>query len=159
MENKELYEVNFDGILLKRGFWLYMWKIKHDNNNAFYYVGRTGDTASPNAASPFNRMATHFNFRSNAKGNCITRQLKHKKINPTDCSYQLLAYGPIFPEQKGMENHKVYRDKIALLEAELAYRMKNELGYEVLGSHPKRKSIEDAALFNEIWHKFKNKLL
>jgi hypothetical protein len=45
----------------------------------------------------------------------------------------------------------------AALEAELAHNIKN-LGYEVMGSHPKQK-LFDKYLFDEIWNKLRNDLL
>jgi hypothetical protein len=50
---------SFDGKLLQRGFWLYVWEITAADHEVFYYVGRTGDSSSPNAQSPFNRMSQH----------------------------------------------------------------------------------------------------
>lgn len=140
---------------MQRGFWLYVWKIIH-NDRRYFYIGRTGDTSSSNASSPFRRMGMHFDLKSNATANCVVKHLKNRKIDPVLCSYDLLAYGPIFPERKNMEDHKIYRDKVAALEAELACHIKS-LGYEVLGQHPRKKAF-DENLFSEIWSQFKKEL-
>ena len=157
MKNTKLHKINFDGALLERGFWLYVWKITYGNNVCFY-VGRTGDASSPNASSPFRRMGMHFDLKPHATANCIIKQLRRKRIDPANCSYSLLAYGPIFPEQKNMNDHKLYRDRVAALEAELAHSIKNELGYEVMGEHPKRKPF-DNSLFAELWGRFRKEML
>ena len=41
-------ELNFNGELLQRGFWLYIWEIKTPKKKHLYYVGRTGDSSSIN---------------------------------------------------------------------------------------------------------------
>lgn len=153
---KKLHKINFAGALLKRGFWLYVWKITYGKNVCFY-VGRTGDASSPNASSPFRRMGMHFDLKPHATANCIIKQLKRKGIDPAICLYSLLAYGPIFPEQKNMNKHKIYRDKIAALEAELAHNIKTELRREVIGKHPRRRAVNNGQ-FVKIWSKFRKEL-
>ena len=77
MESKselEVYRMSFNGQVLKRGFWLYVWKISTPRGKCLY-VGRTGDSSSPNAASPFNRIGQHLDLRKNAKGNTMTKRL------------------------------------------------------------------------------------
>ncbi len=86
----------------------------------------------------------------------MINNLRIKNINPINCSYTLLAYGPIYPEQETKEAHDIHRDKVAALEAELAYKMKMS-GYKVLGAHPKRKPI-DVKKFEKLWDRFRNKL-
>ncbi len=50
--------MKFDGALLERGFWLYVWEITGDSSH-HVYVGRTGDSSSPHAQSPFKRIGQH----------------------------------------------------------------------------------------------------
>lgn len=57
--------LDFDGRILQCGFWLYVWKITPRTGPAFHYVGRTGDSSSFNAQSPFNRMGQHLGFKKN----------------------------------------------------------------------------------------------
>lgn len=57
--------VEFDGAFLQRGFWLYVWRVIAPNSTEVLYVGRTGDSSSPNAQSPFNRMGQHLGFQKN----------------------------------------------------------------------------------------------
>jgi hypothetical protein len=62
----DLYDVRFAGGILQRGFWLYVWEVMTQEGKALYYVGRTGDSSSTNAQSPFNRMSQHLGFAKNS---------------------------------------------------------------------------------------------
>jgi hypothetical protein len=64
------YSMMFDGHLLNRGFWLYVWDIKGSISH-HVYVGRTGDSSSCHASSPFNRIGQHLDPRATAKGNAL----------------------------------------------------------------------------------------
>jgi hypothetical protein len=55
------YTVVLDGRTLQRGFWLYVWEVTTPNGAKLLYVGRTGDSSSINAQSPFNRMGDVMN--------------------------------------------------------------------------------------------------
>ena len=134
------YQLEFDGKLLERGFWVYVWEIYTPRNEKLFYVGRTGDSSSPNAASPFSRMSAHFS--KNPKGNALLRNLRDKKIDPEKCKFKLHAYGPIFTEQKAFDKHKPFRDKAASIEVFVAKKLK-ERGYEVIGNHPKNTKVNE----------------
>lgn len=136
------YKAEFQGGILKRGFWIYVWQINRRDGTSVYYVGRTGDSSSANAASPFNRLTQHLDYRDNAKGNSMYRNLNAKGINPCLCDFHLWACGPIFPEQDTFENHKPYRDKIAALEYALAMEL-HDMGLTVIGTHGCQYQIPD----------------
>ena len=104
------------------------------SSDRILYVGRTGDSSSPNASSPFSRIAQHLDFRPNAKGNALAKQLNKREIDPTICSYKMLAIGPIFPEQDTFEMHRPFRDIMATLE-KLVADLLIKKGYCVLGTH------------------------
>ena len=142
----EVCRMEFSGKLLKRGFWLYIWDIKGDKRHL--YVGRTGDSSSANASSPFRRIGQHLDTRLNAKGNALGRQLKSSGIDPESCTFEMIAIGPIFDEQETMPNHKPYRDKTAALERALADELKRR-GYNVLGTHPRAKD-PDSSLWPQL---------
>lgn len=127
------YDMSFSGMVLERGFWLYVWRIDC-NDKLFFYVGRTGDSSSPYASSPFNRIGQHLDFRPNAKGNSLAKRLNEAGVNPKDSEFQMLAMGPFFEEQDNFEQHKPKRDFMATLEVEAAEHLKS-LGYTVLGKH------------------------
>jgi hypothetical protein len=128
----DVCRMEFSGKLLKRGFWLYIWDIKGDKRHL--YVGRTGDSSSANASSPFRRIGQHLDTRLNAKGNALGKRLKEAGINPETCTFEMIALGPIFEEQETKPAHNPLRDKTAALERALAEELKQR-GYEVLGVH------------------------
>ncbi len=139
--------IAFSGQLLRRGFWLYAWRISR-GPELYVYVGRTGDSSSPNAASPFSRMSQYLDFRANAKGNAMMRNLRKRGVEPVDCEFELHAIGPIFPEQDSMEQHKPFRDAAAALECALAKELRAR-GYDVLGNHSSRMRL-DERIFKEV---------
>jgi hypothetical protein len=60
------YTVSLGGGFLVRGFWIYVWEVRDPEGSVMLYVGRTGDSSSPNAQSPFNRMGQHLGFAKNS---------------------------------------------------------------------------------------------
>ncbi len=140
------YETQLHGKILERGFWLYVWKITCSDKTV-WYVGRTGDSSSANAASPFSRLSQHLDLRPSAKADMLAKNLRTAGLNPESCNYNLLTLGPLFPEQTDFEAHKPFRDITGLLEAELAFNLSSR-GLQVLGAHPKRGNF-DQNLFNE----------
>ena len=132
------YQTKFTGKILERGFWIYLWKIQESGKVA-WYVGRTGDTPSPNAASPFRRLSQHLDLRHSASAAMLANNIRAEGMTPEKCEFFFLAVGPFFSEQASFESHKPYRDIVALLEAELAHELR-ERGLQVLGKHPRRGS-------------------
>jgi hypothetical protein len=137
----------FDGLLLHRGFWLYVWRIRQ-GDRFLVYVGRTGDSASPFAASPFIRAGQHLDLREKAKANALVRQLRAHGVDPTRAEYELIAMGPLAPEATERASHWPLRDKVAALEAALAKELETR-GYDLIGSHGSRKLL-DRELFDRV---------
>ena len=127
--------MEFDGEVLERGFWLYVWEILYGQEK-YIYVGRTGDSSSPNASSPFSRIGQHLDFLENAKGNSLAKRLKEAGVDPKKSRFRMLALGPFFPEQGSFEAHKPYRDQMATFEYETAAYLR-EMRFNVLGTHQK----------------------
>ena len=138
------YSMTFDGHLLNRGFWLYVWQIKGPLSH-HVYVGRTGDSSSPHASSPFKRIGQHLDPSPNAKGNALGKQLRRAGVKYDECSFEMIAIGPIFPEQSEFEAHKPMRDQLASLERAIADELRQR-GYVVLGTHPRAGSPDQALL-------------
>ena len=115
------HELVFDGGLLERGFWLYVWEITTPEGAHLCYVGRTGDSSSMNAQSPFNRMGQHLGF--NDKSNPLRRYLGTEGIEPEKCSFRLVTHGPILEEAKIPSEHRERRDRIGAMEKALAAAM------------------------------------
>jgi len=139
--------MKFDGHLLARGFWLYIWEIKGVSSH-HVYVGRTGDTSSPHAQSPFKRVGQHLDRAPNAKGNALGRHLHRAGVRYEECTFEMVAIGPIFPEQSSLEEHVPIRDRMAALERAVADLLR-DCGYVVLGTHPRR-GTPDPELLQQI---------
>lgn len=130
------FELNFNGGLLQRGFWLYVWEITAPNGTKLHYVGRTGDNSSVNAQSPFNRMGQHLG--SLVSNNMLRQHLTGKGIAVGKCDFRFVAYGPIMEEAATQDEHRELRDITAALEKALAVAFKDS-GYEVLNTVECRK--------------------
>lgn len=148
-----VYEFEFDGSLLQRGFWIYIWLIQTKSGDRFIYVGRTGDTSLPNAQSPFRRVGQHVDPNPNSKSNALARNLGKLKIDPESCNFSFTAIGPIFEEREDMEPHIPVRNQMAAMERRAADWFR-EQGFKVIGTHPKLREID-----TEIWEELKQELL
>lgn len=142
------YEVRFDGGILQRGFWLYVWEITPPTGDVLYYVGRTGDSSSTNAQSPFNRMGQHLGFAKNS--NMLRKHLIENGAEPERCTFRLVAVGPIEEESNSDSRHEhdERRDVVAAMEKALAELMK-AAGCKVMNEVKCRKPL-DAARFAEV---------
>ena len=138
--------LTFSGDVLRRGFWLYAWEITTPGAEKVCYVGRTGDSSSQNAQSPFNRMGQHLGF--NAKNNVLRRRLGAWGVVPEDCRFQLVAHGPLLGEAETPEGHAERRDIMAALEKALADELK-AAGYDVMNTVSCSKPL-DPELFAEV---------
>ncbi len=141
--------MEFSGKLLRRGFWIYVWDIR--GSSRLLYVGRTGDSSSPNASSPFRRIGQHLDTSSHAKGNALGKRLKDARVDPETCTFQMTAIGPIFDEQENMDDHRPLMYRTAALEKALAAELKRR-GYNVLGTHD-CSSEPEPALFDHLLSK------
>lgn len=116
--------------MLARGFWLYVWEIVTENGRTILYVGRTGDSSSPKAQSPFTRLSQHLG--SNDNSNTLRKNLFKHGIDANTCtSFEMIAYGPLLTEEKNWDAHCQSRDIMAALEKALAADL-SECGYFVL---------------------------
>jgi hypothetical protein len=145
-----LYELKFEGTVLARGFWLYVWEVTPPNSAKVYYVGRTGDSSSINAQSPFNRMGQHLGFAKNS--NMLRRWLSDRNIEPTKCSYRLISHGPVLEETKDEHEYKRRRDVVASIEKALEGAMRRA-GYDVLNQVKCRMPL-DEKLFHDVLRSF-----
>jgi hypothetical protein len=143
----ESYSIKFDGRVLERGFWLYVIDIFTPEGRRLY-VGRTGDSSSCNAGSPFSRIGQHLDCRANAKGNALARNLRAVGINPSTCRMEMIAIGPMFPEEQTFGAHKRVRDVMGGLEGAVAAALRQQ-GFTVLGKHSVRHS-PDSRKLNEV---------
>lgn len=144
------HELTFNGGLLERGFWLYVWEITTPQDVHLYYVGRTGDSSSIKAQSPFNRMGQHLG--SNNHANPLRRYLKAEDVDPERCLFRLVTYGPILEEAATLEEHRQRRDRTGSMEKALAAAM-ILAGYRVINAVNCRAKL-DAKLFASVHRAF-----
>lgn len=135
-----LHTLSFNG-LLERGFWLYVWEIVPAHGDAVLYVGMTGDSSSANAQSSFNRLSQHLG--RNRHANALRRQLVLKDIEPESCqSFEMVAYGPIFPHAPTHEEHKASWRLVAAMEKALRDAL-HKAGYTVLNDVRCRQVLDE----------------
>jgi hypothetical protein len=140
------YHIEFSGKIIERGFWIYTYKILH-NNTTYFYVARTGDSSSPHASSPFSRMLSH--FCKNLHSNSLTNNMKKAKISLKDSYYKLYAFGPLYPEQNNMSTHIPFRDLTASIEYLVARELLDK-GYNVIGSHGMKNPIHNPEILTTV---------
>jgi hypothetical protein len=141
------FQMSFDGGVLQRGFWIYVWRITNSSRE-WLYVGRTGDSSSKYASSPFSRIGQHLDFRTKAKGNAMARQLKQVGIDPLDSKFEMIAVGPIFDEQSDFDSHKPIRDIMSGIEKKVALILRDR-NYTVIGKH-QSKSVPDPKILGTV---------
>tara|TARA_Y100000813_G_scaffold180926_1_gene149623 strand:+ start:950 stop:1444 length:495 start_codon:yes stop_codon:yes gene_type:complete len=145
----ETYSLVLPGGMLSRGFWLYVWRVETPDGEMLY-VGRTGDSSSPYATTPYTRMGQHLGFSKAA--NSLRRLLTENGVEPEACtSYQLVSHGPIHPEigqtsgqdrEAQMRLHKPVRDEMAGLEKKLRDALCSA-GYRVLNVVHSKKTYNE----------------
>lgn len=132
-----LHTLSFPGAIVRRGFWLYVWRVTTPKGT-FHYVGRTGDNPSPKAAAPYTRMGQHLGTAPNQ--NALRKHLKKQGLEPDICErFDFICYGPLFPEISDpdldhgalVEKHYPIRNIVGALEKMLAEELSNA-GYNVM---------------------------
>ena len=127
---EKLYTATIPPEMLTRGFWLYVWVIRMRGDRVVHYVGRTCDSSSGYAQSPFGRISGHLG--SNIHANALLRNLRAHSIEFDQCvGLEVVAHGPLYEETANIAEHKVPRDKTHALERDLCNAMR-EAEYEVL---------------------------
>jgi hypothetical protein len=107
----ETFTVSLDGGTLERGFWLYVWEATTPGGEVVLYVGRTGDSSSINAQSPFNRMGQHLGSAKNSS--MLRNHLEARGVVPEECRFRLVAHGPVLAEADDRATHNARRDAAA----------------------------------------------
>jgi len=159
------YRLTLPGAMLRRGFWLYVWQVEVPGQlEPWLYVGRTGDNSSPNAASPYTRMGQHLGSLDNQ--NALRKHLVAKGLTLEECTFHLIANGPIHPEVERptdpderksrraefFVHHRPLRDEIGAYERDLAAALQTA-GYRVLNT-VKWKPAGDPARWQEVFKAF-----
>jgi hypothetical protein len=144
-----ILQLKFDGAMLTRGFWLYVWEIKVSDGRVVHYDGKTGDKASRVSQSPFNRLTNHMG--DNKHSNALRRHLGQMKINLENCCFCFHAYGPLFGG-RSQKTHGELCDVTSRLERALADAL-TAAGYEVINKVHCRTAL-DAEVFADIYTAF-----
>ena len=146
MSSPATYCLKLPGPMLRRGFWLYVWRVEVPGEaEPWLYVGRTGDNSSPNASAPYTRMGQHLGSLKNQ--NALRKHLEAKGLTLEECTFDLISHGPIHPEVERpasaeerkarrdelMELHLPLRDEVGAYERDLAAALA-DAGYQVLNT-------------------------
>lgn len=136
--------VEFDGALVRRGFWLYVLEAATPDGERLLYVGRTGDSSSFNAQSAYNRLGKHLGTVTTT--NQMRKHLKKKGLEPEGCRFRFIAYGPVLAEAatKDQASHYPLRDKVAAMEKGLA-NLLDAADYVVLNDVRSKKALDEDA--------------
>ena len=70
-------------------------------------------------------------------------------VKYAECTFEMVAVGPIYHEQSDFDAHVPFRNKMAALERAVADELRRR-GYEVLGTHP-RQGSPDPAVLQQVW--------
>ena len=107
-----LQTLSFDGALLQRGCWLYVWETTPAGAGPLYCLGRTGDGSSTHAQSPFIRIGQHLGLSE--ASNMLRRRLLAQGVSPEACHCKLVAVEPLDAESTGdsRAHHDERRDRI-----------------------------------------------
>jgi hypothetical protein len=82
----------------------------------------------------------------------LLRHVRKMGLDPLACEFDLIAMGPLFPEQPTLQLHRKFRDRISPLEAELAAHLRSK-GLEVVGKHTTN-TVADPQLFARVKTEF-----
>jgi hypothetical protein len=148
----EMYHLSVPPPILKRNFWLYVWRVALPSGGCAHYVGMTGDTGSARTQSAANRVAAHLGF---GIASALRKYVKEKKrTDLEDCrSLDFFAFGPVYPEP-AQPDYRTTRGKVAALEKHLWKRMK-DTGYDMLNAEPQATATLDEDRWNEICGSFR----
>ena len=137
----DTHDLRFSGGLLQRGFWLYVWEVTPPEGPVLHYVGRTGDSSSINAQSPFARMAQHLGFAKTSR--MLRNHLTTGNVDPRACAFRLVSHGPVLleAENRDRDEHRRRRDIVAALEKALCDDLR-AAGYDVLNTVNCRKKLD-----------------
>lgn len=138
----DTFTVTLDGAMLRRGFWLYVWEITTPDDAKLLYVGRTGDSSSPNAQSLFNRLGQNLGTLPNAS--MVRNNLEKRGVEPSQCRFRMVGHGPVFDEvpNKDFEAHKPVRDRVGSVEKKLAQTLA-DAGYDVINEVRSKASLDE----------------
>jgi len=156
MTEVQTFRLSIPGPMLRRGFWLYVWRVTAADDNELLDVGRTGDNSSLNASPPYTRMGQHLGSIKNQ--NALRSHLIKSRVTPEECrKFDLIAHGPIYAEVVKpsydrmdtvgrlalMQLHKPIGDVVGAMEKRLAKEL-SDAGYAVMNTVVWAHAVDDA---------------
>lgn len=89
-----LCTMSFDGAMLRRGFWLYVWEITSEDGLTVYYLGTTAGKYSRVAKSAHTTAA--FQLGRGTNNDALRRHLERVGVGAETSHFRFHAYGPRF---------------------------------------------------------------
>jgi hypothetical protein len=139
--------------ILKRGFWLYVWRVGLPVVGCSHFVGMTGDTGAARAQSAANHVAAHLGFSLFASALRKSMQRKqHSRLE--DCrSLDFFAFGPVYPDGVSTD-YPTMRGNVTALARHLWHRMEAS-GYDMLNTPVQTTATLDVNRWNDVCAAFK----
>jgi len=79
-------------------------------------------------------MRRHLDPRPNARSNSLARRPAEVGLDPRECDFERVAFGPLFSEQTSIAEHRRFRDRTGAMEALLASELRARR-YVVIGKN------------------------
>jgi hypothetical protein len=89
-------------------------------------------------------MSQHLGFQQNS--NMLRTHLEKRGIDPSKCTFRIVAHGPILGEARNLEAHRQRRDVIAAMEKQLADDL-DFAGYDVMNKVHSRSQLDRRMYF------------
>lgn len=140
-----LCTLSFDGAMLTRGFWLYVWEITNKDGRVVHYLGKTGVKHTRMIPSAY--TVASFQLGHSANNNALRRHLESVGLDPGQCSFRFHAYGPVF-DTSSKKTHGEQYDIMAGLETGLSDALL-KAGYDLLNPLNRRMPV-DETLFAQV---------
>lgn len=166
--------IEITGALLKAGFSIYLFEIRHEGKT-YFYIGMTGDPFYPSARSGVHRLSGHLELNPKSTQNQLWEALKKQKVKESDLdSLKIIMHhfeipgfktwqGSLKNKKKGdfdgdpnYEAYKVNQTKVLALEKALIYRFKQQKdSKEILLNKTKGKKFEQQfeGVYKEVYDK------
>lgn len=148
-----LSTLSFDGVMLSRGFWLYVWEVTSKDGRMVHYLGKTGVKHTRMIPSPY--IVASFQLGHSTNNNALRRHLERVGLDPGQCRFRFHAYGPIF-DAGTRKAHGEQCDIMAGLEAGLSDALL-KAGYDLLNPLNRRIPV-DEKLFERVLEAFSEPL-
>jgi poly-gamma-glutamate synthesis protein (capsule biosynthesis protein) len=150
---RSIHHLSLPVPILRREFWLYVWRACLPDGRLVHYVGMTGDTGSKAAQSAMNRLTAHLG--PNVNSNALRKYLNGREAELEDCrSLDFFAFGPVY-QKINSADYAAQRGRVAAIEKRLWTELR-DAGYEMLNPQPKAAAELDETRWRDICRAFKD---